>query len=52
MAAQAEADANRLLEESLTDRVLKNRFYEKWDGALPKVMGESSVLMDITDEIN
>ncbi len=52
IAAQAEADANRLLEESLTDRVLKNRFYEKWDGALPKVMGESSVLMDITDEIN
>ena len=46
IAAQAEADANRLLEESLTDRVLKNRFYEKWDGALPKVMGESSVLMN------
>lgn len=42
--AQAEADANRLLSESLTDEVLRNRFYDEWDGALPRVMGESTVV--------
>lgn len=48
--AEAEAEANRILEESLTDRVMKNRFYETWDGALPKVVGDANVLMELMEE--
>lgn len=47
IAAQAEADANKLLVESLTDAVLKSKFYEKWNGELPTVMGEGTVITDI-----
>lgn len=35
--AQGEADANKLLNDSLTDRVMQQMYYEKWDGALPRV---------------
>lgn len=45
--AQAEADANRLLSESLTEAVLQSEFYEKWNGELPTVMGENTVISDI-----
>lgn len=45
--AQAEADANKLLVESLTDVVLRSKFYEKWDGKLPTVMGENTVITDV-----
>jgi regulator of protease activity HflC (stomatin/prohibitin superfamily) len=37
--AEAEAEKQRLLQQSLTDAVLKNKFYEKWDGKLPTYMG-------------
>ncbi len=39
--AEAEAEANRRLAESLTDEILRNRFYDIWDGVLPKVTGSS-----------
>ena len=45
--AQAEADANKLLVESLTDTVLRSKFYEKWDGKLPTVMSDGTVITDI-----
>lgn len=47
ISAQAQADANKLLVESLTDSVLRSKFYEKWDGKLPTVMGENAVITDI-----
>lgn len=50
IAAQAEAEANKLLTQSLTDQVLESKFYEKWDGKLPQVMGEGSAILDIRDE--
>ena len=40
IAAEAEAAANKLIAESLTDEILKSKFYEKWDGKLPSVMGD------------
>ena len=40
--AEAKAEANRILSQSLTDEVLKKQFYEKWDGELPNVMGDSN----------
>lgn len=47
--AEAEAEANKLLTESLTDAILKSKFYDKWDGQLPKVMSDGTVITDITD---
>lgn len=35
IAAKAQAEANRLLSESLTDEILSQLYYEKWDGKLP-----------------
>lgn len=40
--AEAIAEANRILSESLTDEVLKQQYYEKWDGKLPTVMADSN----------
>lgn len=37
-AAKAEAEANQLLEKSLTDKILEEMFIDKWDGKLPEVM--------------
>jgi regulator of protease activity HflC (stomatin/prohibitin superfamily) len=51
IAAEAEAAANKLLTQSLTDQVLESKFYEKWDGKLPQVMGEGSAILDIREEI-
>lgn len=36
--AEAEAEANDTLEKSLTDKILKEKYIEKWDGKLPSVM--------------
>lgn len=45
--ARAQAEANRILSESLTDQLIKNKAIEKWDGVLPKITGgESSLLVD------
>ena len=45
--AQAEADANKILEATLTDKVLQQQFIEKWNGELPKVTSDNGIL-DIT----
>lgn len=45
--AKAQADANKLLADSLTDDVLQSRFYDTWNGELPTVMGENTVITDI-----
>lgn len=45
--AEAEAEANKLLTQSLTEQVLESKFYEKWNGELPQVMGEGSAILDI-----
>lgn len=43
--ASAEAEANKKLNDSLTDKVLLNKYYEKWDGKLPTVSGDSSIIL-------
>jgi regulator of protease activity HflC (stomatin/prohibitin superfamily) len=48
--AEAEAAANKLLTQSLTDEVLESKFYDKWDGELPQVMGEGSAILDIRED--
>lgn len=42
--AKGEADANALLQQTLTDQVLKEKFIEKWNGELPKVSGSDNML--------
>jgi len=49
--AEAEQKANALLESTLTDEILKQQFIEKWDGKLPSVYGNDS-LLDITSVLN
>ncbi|MBQ0014662.1 MAG: hypothetical protein KBS82_04990 [Oscillospiraceae bacterium] len=43
--ADAEAEANNKINESLSDEILTNKYYEKWDGKLPSVVGNSSVML-------
>lgn len=48
--AQAEKDANDLLQKSLTDEILHQNYIDKWDGKLPQYVGDGSgVIIDITD---
>lgn len=36
--AKAESKANKMLEKSLTDNVIKSQYIEKWDGKMPGVV--------------
>lgn len=41
--AQAEADANKIKEKSLTDKIIQQQFIEKWNGELPKVTNGNNI---------
>jgi regulator of protease activity HflC (stomatin/prohibitin superfamily) len=45
--AEAQAQANDLLERSLTDNIIKNRAIEKWNGEMPKVNGGGNMMFNI-----
>lgn len=45
--AEAEADANNKIKASLSENVIRAKFYEKWDGKLPQAMGSDSVITNI-----
>ncbi len=47
IAADAEAEANKKVAASLSDEILESKFYEKWDGKLPTVMGENAAIVDV-----
>lgn len=47
VAAEAEKQANELKEKTLTENIIKEKFIEKWNGELPKVVGEGSSIIDI-----
>ena len=46
--AQAEAEANRVKNESLTDKIIMNEFLSRWNGELPTVMGSGENIIDIS----
>lgn len=48
IAAQATADANALLETSITDKILMQQLIDKWDGKYPTVMGDSNMMFDLS----
>ena len=47
MAAEAEAQANDLLSKSLTSALLEKMYYEKWDGKLPYIYGDSTPIIQV-----
>lgn len=51
IAARADAEANELLEQSLSDKILQKQYVEKWDGKLPEVVaGEDSLSLILDSE--
>lgn len=51
--AKGEAEAQRLLRESLTPELLEKEAIQKWDGKLPLIVGDSSTkLLDLSKLIN
>lgn len=47
--AEGEAEANKKINASLTDKVIQNKKIEKWDGKLPKVTGSSGTIINVDD---
>ena len=49
--AHAQADANRLISQSLTPELIRQQMYDKWDGKLPTVQAgnDSSVIVETSD---
>ena len=45
IAAEAQAEANRKITESLTPAILDKMYYEKWDGKLPYLYGANGTTM-------
>jgi len=45
--ANAQAEANRKIEESLSEKVLKYKIVENWDGVYPKVISDGSFMFNI-----
>jgi regulator of protease activity HflC (stomatin/prohibitin superfamily) len=49
--AEAEADANNKIRASLSEEVIRSKFYEKWNGELPQAMGSDSVITSIDGSV-
>jgi hypothetical protein len=47
--AKAEAEANRLRQQSLTELLVQQQFIEKWDGKLPVYGTAPALIKNITD---
>jgi|GEM_PF-2551846 len=45
--AEAIAKSNQLLQKTITTLVLKQKWIEKWDGRLPTVLGNESLILDV-----
>lgn len=45
ISAEAEKKANELKEKSITEKILKEEYISKWDGVMPRFVGDSSSMM-------
>ena len=45
IAAQAEADANKIVNDSITDKILEKATIEAWNGELPAVVGSGDYIL-------
>lgn len=48
IAAEAEAEANRKIAQSLTPELIEKIKYERWNGEVPQVQGNGATIVDIT----
>lgn len=49
--AEAQARANKLLADSITDELVRYRALEKWDGVLPRMTGDGAIpFIDVTKD--
>lgn len=47
--AEAQAKANKLIADSWSDAVVQQKFYDKWDGSFPSVVGSTNdMILDIS----
>ena len=46
--ANAEAEANKTISESLTSQIIEYSKIEKWNGVMPQVTGNAETLIDLT----
>jgi regulator of protease activity HflC (stomatin/prohibitin superfamily) len=50
IAAEAEAEANRKIAQSLDETLIEQQKLEKWNGELPQIVSDSTVIKDFTGE--
>lgn len=50
--AEAEAEANNVIAQSLTQQLIDKIKYEKWDGKLPTVSGSGATIIDVNSDVN
>ncbi|AKG24433.1 prohibitin family protein [Calothrix sp. 336/3] len=50
--AKGEAEAQRLIKETLTSDIIRKQAIEKWDGVLPKIMNGGELKFDVSKYIN
>ena len=48
IAAKAEAEANRKIAESLSDVLIQQQKLEKWNGELPQIVSDSTIIKDFS----
>ena len=46
------AEANKKIKASLSDDIIRSKFYEKWDVKLPQAMGIDSIITNIDGQVN
>ena len=49
--AKANADANKILQKQLTNKILIQQWIEKWNGEVPKVSGDGKTMTNLEDLI-
>lgn len=50
--AEGQAKANTAIAQSIDEKVLQQKFIDKWDGKLPTVMGSDGNILDISSIMN
>ncbi len=45
--AEGQAEANEILEKSLSDRIIRKQMIDKWDGKQPITIGGEGVIVDV-----
>lgn len=50
--AEGKAESNRVVAASITDNTIKQDYIDKWNGELPKVASDGSMIMDVSDIAN